>query len=147
MYRTLEYLRGVTPDECKRLRAAGIRHSNQLLHHLTLGIDRRTVSRRTGVSEPRLLQLARQAALLEVSGLDRHRPALHRLGIDGLKALKRQDPARLQESLVEALGLSGAPSLSTVQYWVSQARSIDVLEEDEAAASQVSPSLRGGLVM
>lgn len=129
MYRALEYLRGITPNECRRLRRIGVRHTNQLLHFLTLQIDRAKVSRRTGIPEPRLLELARQCGLLEVSGLDRHLDIIRRLGIDGLQDLGRQDPEKLRQTLVSVVGLAGAPSRSTVEYWVSQARSIDVLEE------------------
>ncbi|HEV2952928.1 MAG TPA: DUF4332 domain-containing protein [Candidatus Dormibacteraeota bacterium] len=141
MYRTLEYLRGIAPDECRRLRGLGVQHSNQLLHFLTLDIDRRKVSRKTGIPAPRLLQLARQCALLEISGIDRHLDVVHRLGIDGLKALKAEDAGALHDRLRSALGPVAAPQLTTVEYWISQARSIDILEEDVPAASEDSPSL------
>jgi hypothetical protein len=39
------------------------------------------------------------------------------------------------------LGPVAAPQLTTVEYWISQARSIDILEEDVPAASEDSPSL------
>jgi hypothetical protein len=141
--RALEHLRGITEEECLQLRARGIRHTNQLLHAASLGIDRDTVARRTGIPAPRLLEFAHQSALLEVSGIDTFIPVLRRLGITSQKALKRQDATDLHHRLVEALGFGGAPPFSEVEYWISQARSIDVIEElGEAEPVQAaSPSL------
>jgi hypothetical protein len=140
--KTLEYLRGISAEDCRRLRERGIRHTNQLLHAVTLDIDRQRLSRRTGISADRLLELGRQCALLEMSGMERYLPVVRRLGVTSLKVLKRADPADLHARVVEAVGLSGAPSLSMVQYWVSQARTCDTMEEPEAAPAQwESPAL------
>lgn len=140
--KSLEHLRGITPDDVRRLRERGIRHTNQLLHACTLGIDRDTIARRTGISPDRLLEFAHQCALLEVSSMDRWVPVMRRLGVGDLKVLRTQDPGELHGRLVEAVGLGGAPSRSTVEYWVSQARSIDMIEEPERdSALDVSPSI------
>ncbi|HKF75275.1 MAG TPA: DUF4332 domain-containing protein [Candidatus Dormibacteraeota bacterium] len=140
--KTLEYLRGISAEDCRKLRARGIRHTNQLLHAVTLQIDRDRLSARTGISAGRLLELGRQCALLEISGMERFLPIVRRLGITSLKILKRTDPAALHASVVDAAGLAGAPSLSMVQYWVSQARTCDTMEEpDEAPAQWESPNL------
>jgi hypothetical protein len=133
--KTLEYLRGISAEDCRRLRERGIRNTNQLLHVTTLDIDRRRLSARTGISADRLLELGRQCALLEVSGMERYLPIVRRLGILGLKDLKVAEPAWLHGQVVDAVGLAGAPSLQMVQYWVSQARTCDVLEEIEPEPS------------
>ena len=138
----LEYLRGISAEDCRKLRARGIRHTNQLLHATTLDIDRRRLSSRTGISAERLLELGRQCALLEISGMERYLPVIRRLAITSLKVLKRTDPDELHARVVDAVGLAGAPSRSMVQYWVSQARTCDTLEEPEAAPAQWdSPAL------
>jgi len=140
--KTLEYLRGISPDDCRKLRERGIRHTNQLLHAATLDIDRQRLSRRTGISADRLLELGRQCALLEISGMERFLPIVRRLGITSLKVLKRADPGELHARVVDAVGLGGAPSLSMVQYWVSQARTCDTMEEPDAVPAQWdSPAL------
>ncbi len=140
--KTLEYLRGISAEDCRKLRQRGIRHTNQLLHATTLDIDRQRLSSRTGISDGRLLEFGRQCALLEISGMERYLPVIRRLGITGLKALKRVDPARLHTQVVDAVGLAGAPTRAMVQYWVSQARTCDTLEEpDEAPAQWDSPNL------
>lgn len=142
--RTLEYLRGITAIDCRRLRARGIRHTNQLLHACTLEIDREKLAGKTGISADRLLEFAHQAALLEISGMDRYVPVIRRLGIVDLKRLRQADAAQLQGQLVDALGLAGSPTLSMVQYWVGQARSIDVIEQaGQESALDVSPSIYG----
>jgi hypothetical protein len=141
--RAIEHLRGATADDARRLRARGILHTNQLLHACTLEVDRKTLSRRTGISEERLLEFAHQSALLEISSLERWLPVVRRLGVTDLKILRQQDPEVLQRRIVEAVGLAGAPTISTVEYWIGQARSIDMIEEYAPSAAEVSPSLLG----
>jgi hypothetical protein len=133
MYRTLEYLRGISADDVRRLRSRGIHHTIQLLHRTSLGIDRERLSKRTGISTDRLLEFAHQCTLLEVSGMDRSLPVMRRLGVDSMKALRAQDPQELHAKLVDAIGLAGAPRFSDVQYWISQATALDIVEEPEPA--------------
>jgi hypothetical protein len=142
--KTLEYLRGISAEDCRRLRQREIWHTNLLLHATTLDVDRRRLSNRTGISADRLLELGRQCALLEISGMERFLPVLRRLGICSLKTLKRADAAELHAKVVDAIGLAGAPPLTMVEYWIGQARTCDTLEEpEEAAPAQVeSPSVR-----
>jgi Domain of unknown function (DUF4332) len=141
--RTLEYLRGISAEDCRKLRGRGIRHTNQLLHAVTLEIDRDWLAARTGISAERLLEFGRQCAMLEISGMDRFVPIIRRLGLTGLKQLKTTDPDELHTRVVDAVGMAGAPSRSMVQYWVSQARNCDMLEEPGGEPAQVaSPSVR-----
>ena len=137
MYRTLEYLRGISDDDVRRLRSRGIHHTNQLLHRTSLGIDRERLSKRTGITPERLLEFAHQCTLLEVSGMDRHLPVTHRLGINSMKDLRAQDARELHAKLVDAIGFGGAPSFSDVQYWISQATALDIIEEPEVESLPV----------
>lgn len=134
MYRTLEYLPGMTDGDVERLRSRGIRHTNQLLHRTSLGIDRDRLAKKTGISADRLLEFCHQCTMLEVSGMDRWLPLVRRLGINSMKDLRAQDASALHAKLVEAIGLAGAPGLSDVQYWISQATALDIIEEPEKAA-------------
>lgn len=134
MYRTLEYLPGMTDEDVERLRSRGIRHTNQLLHRTSLGIDRDRLAKKTGISADRLLEFCHQCTMLEVSGMDRWLPLVRRLGINSMKDLRAQDAPALHSKLVEAIGLAGAPGLSDVQYWISQATALDIIEEPEKAA-------------
>ena len=131
MYRTLEYLRGISDDDIRRLRARGIQHTNQLLHRTSLGIDRERLSKRTGITPERLLEFTHQCTLLEVSGMERCLPIIWRFGIESMRDLRAQDPFALHAKLVDAVGLAGAPSFSDVQYWISQATALDIVEEPE----------------
>ena len=131
MYRTLEYLSGVSDSDVARLRAAGIRHTNQLLHRTSLDIDRRRLAKKAGISPERLLEFVHQCTMLEVSGMDRWIPLMRRFGIESMGDLRAQDAKELHARLVEAIGLSGAPSLSDVQYWISQATPLDIVEPPE----------------
>ncbi len=133
MYRTLEYLPGITDGDVDRLRSRGIHHTNQLLHRTSLGIDRDRLAKKTGISADRLLEFAHQCTLLEVSGMERWLPLIRRIGINSMKDLHARDAVELHATLVEAIGLAGAPGLSDVQYWISQATALDIVEEPEKA--------------
>ena len=133
MYRTLEYLRGISADDIRKLRARGIYHTNQLLHRTSLGIDRDRLSKKTGITAERLLEFTHQCTMLEVSGMERCLPIVRRLGINSMDDLRAQEARNLHKQLVEAVGLAGAPSLSDVQYWISQATALDIVEEPEPA--------------
>ena len=128
MYRTLEYLRGISDDDVSRLRSRGIHHTNQLLHRTSLGIDRERLSKKSGISTDRLLDFAHQCTLLEVSGMERALPVIRRLGINSMPDLRAQDARALHAKVVDAVGLAGAPSISDVQYWISQATALDIVE-------------------
>jgi hypothetical protein len=130
MMKRLEYLNGITDQECDLLRALGVRHTNQLVHATTLVIDRERIERRCGIPEERLYALGQQASLMEISGLQRHLRVVMRLGISTLRQLAETDPAELHQQLVDAIGI-GTPTTSDVQYWVSQARYINVVEDHE----------------
>jgi Domain of unknown function (DUF4332) len=129
MYRTLEYLRGISDDDARRLRSRGVQHTNQLLHRTSLAIDRERLSKKTGISPDRLLEFAHQCTMLEVSGMERHLPVIRRFGIESMKSLRARDAGELHAKLVDAIGLGGAPSLHDVQYWISQATALDIVEE------------------
>jgi hypothetical protein len=138
LYRTLEYLNGISDDDVARLRSVGIRHTNQLLHRASLDIDRQRLSKKTGISADRLLEFAHQCTLQEVSGMDRWLPLMRRLGIVTMKDLRAQDARSIHATLLESIGLAGAPSVSDVQYWISQATALDIVEElEEVKARRV----------
>jgi hypothetical protein len=131
VYRTLEYLRGISADDIRKLRARGIQHTNQLMHRTSLGIDRERLSKRTGITTERLLEFTHQCTMLEVSGMERCLPIIRRFGIESMAELRAQDAKELHARLVNAVGLAGAPSLSDVEYWISQATALDIVEEPE----------------
>ena len=131
VYRTLEYLNGISNSDVARLRAVGIQHTNQLLHRASLDIDRKRLSKKTGITPERLFEFVNQCTLLEVSGMDRWIPLVRRLGISSMRDLRAQDAHTLHSALVEAIGLAGAPSLSDVQYWIGQASGLDIIEAPE----------------
>jgi hypothetical protein len=131
MMTRLEYLRGITDEECDALRSLGVWHTNQLIHATTLVIDRERIEKRVGIPVERLHTLGQQASLMEISGLERHLSLIMRLGISTLRQLASSDPEELHRRLINAIGLTTAPSLSDVQYWISQARYIDIVEDAE----------------
>jgi hypothetical protein len=78
--------------------------------------------------------------------MERYLPVIRRLGVTHLKQLKRVEAEDLHEKVVDAVGLAGAPSLTMVQYWISQARTCDTLEDPAGTPAQLeSPSLVAAL--
>ena len=134
MYRTLEYLPGISDDDVRRLRSRGIHHTNALLHRTSLGIDRTRLAKRTGISADRLLEFAHQCTLLEISGMDRQLPVIRRLGIQSMRDMRSQDASALHARILDAVGLAGAPTYSDVEYWISQATALDIVEEPPTRA-------------
>jgi hypothetical protein len=51
-----------------------------------------------------------------------------------MKDLRAQEAAQLHAKLVDAIGLAGAPTLSDVQYWISQTTALDIVEEPDEKA-------------
>jgi hypothetical protein len=51
-----------------------------------------------------------------------------------MKDLRAEDARALQGKVVDAVGLAGAPSFSDVQYWISQATALNIVEEPEPTA-------------
>ena len=131
VYRTLEYLNGISDEDVRRLRSVGIRHTNQFMHRASLDIDRKRLFKKTGIPTDRLLEFAHQCTMLEVSGMERWLQLARRLGINSMQDLRAQDPNELHARLLEAIGLAGAPSLSDVEYWISQSTALNIIEEPE----------------
>jgi hypothetical protein len=131
VYRTLEYLSGISGSDVARLHAVGIRHTNQLLHRASLDIDRIRLSKKTGISKARLFEFVNQCTLLEVSGMERWVQLVRRLGITSMGDLRAQDAKALHARLVESIGLAGAPRVTDVEYWIGQASGLDIVEEPE----------------
>jgi hypothetical protein len=48
-----------------------------------------------------------------------------------MRDLRAQDARVLHAKVVDAVGLAGAPSFSDVQYWISQATALDIVEAPE----------------
>jgi hypothetical protein len=111
----------------------GIKHTNQLVHRTSLDIDRKRLSKRTGITTERLLAFAHQCMLMEISGMERHLQTVRRFGVETIKDLRAQDADELHRKLVDAVGLAGAPGRSDVQYWISQTSALDIIEEPEPA--------------
>ena len=65
--------------------------------------------------------------------MERWIPLLRRLGILSMHDLRKQDAKALHARLLEAIGLAGAPTLSDVEYWISQATALDIVEAPEPA--------------
>jgi hypothetical protein len=68
---------------------------------------------------------------MEVSGMEHHLQTIRRFGIETMNDLRAQDAEGLHSRLADAVGLAGAPSRSDVQYWISQATALDIIEEPE----------------
>ena len=68
--------------------------------------------------------------------MERHLQTVRRFGVETMNDLRAQDANDLHAKLADAVGLAGAPSRSDVQYWISQATALDIIEEPETTTTR-----------
>src|SRR5258708_40093799 len=105
VYRTLEYLYGISDSDVRRLRAVGIHHTNQLLHRTSLEIDRKRLAKKTGITNERLFEFVNQCALRDDSALERWIDLMSRFAISTMKDLPAHDAGQLHSRRADATGL------------------------------------------
>ena len=130
-------LRGMTDRVRAKLKRQGITYTDQLLEAIGRTSRRRQLAARCGIEAALLERLACRADLTRIKGIGAiFTDMLELLGVDRTLRLARQDPALLHRALVElnaALRLARrAPTAEEVQHWITQARSLPHLVEDDA---------------
>ena len=129
-------LRGMTDRVRAKLKRHGITYTDQLLEGAGRASRRWQLAARSGIEAALLGRLACRADLTRINGIGAiFADMLELLGVDRSVRLARQDPAELHRALVElnaALRLARrAPTADEVQHWITQARSLPQLIEDD----------------
>jgi hypothetical protein len=120
-------LYGVKPDLEARLRAQGIKDSNDLLLRCKSECDLNDLARTIGVERETLVQLVHRADLARIRGIgEAYMALLEAGGIASMKDLASSSPEALRARLTrindEHRFVGRIPALAMVNGWVSKAQ-------------------------
>lgn len=126
---TLRELRGMTPQIETKLKALGIKNSDDLLAMAKTPAARRDLAAKLGVDPSVVLELANRADLARVHGVGGvYSDLLEAAGVDTVKELARRNPENLHAAIVNLNAekrLAGrVPSLNMVSAWIEQAKTL-----------------------
>jgi hypothetical protein len=119
----------VTASELTALKNAGIKTAAALLEAAKTPKDRKVLSKKTGVDQKRLLELANRADRMRVKGLGKEYAALLcAVGVDTVRELKYRNPGKLAEALATANKkrklVRLVPTGKAVGRWIEEAKKL-----------------------
>ena len=125
----IDKIEGIGSSYAKKLQAAGIRKTSQLLEQCAGAKGRKAVAGRTGLDEQQLLKWANMADLMRIAGVgEEFSELLEAAGVDTVKELRNRRPDTLTAKMAEvnqARRLTRqVPGLKQVTKWVAQAKSL-----------------------
>jgi len=123
-------VQGIGPSFAEKLAAAKIGTTDDLLTHCGDPKGRKALAEKTGVDESRLLKWANMADMMRVSGIGgQYSELLEASGVDTVKELATRNAENLAAKMKEIndqKNLANAtPSVSQVEKWVREAKSLD----------------------
>jgi len=126
----IEDIEGVGPAFAKKLSAANIRTTRDLLKQCASRKGRKDVAEKADVSEKHLLKWANLADLMRISGIaTQFSELLEAAGVDTVKELRNRNAANLAAKMQEVNAAKKltrrTPALSVVEGWVDQAKTLD----------------------
>lgn len=128
----IEEIEGIGPASAKKLAAANIANTDDLLKLCCDAKGRKATAAATGVSEGQLLKWANMADLMRISGVgSEFSELLEAAGVDTVKELRNRNAENLATRMTEVNETKKltrtVPSAKTVDGWVAQAKSLDPL--------------------
>lgn len=122
-------IEGIGPTYASNLTGRGIKTTEGLLKAAASRKGREELSEQTGISNHLILEWANRADLMRVKGVgEEYSDLLEAAGVDTVKELAYRNPDNLHKSLLitnnEKRLVRRPPSLSEVQSWVSQSKSL-----------------------
>jgi predicted flap endonuclease-1-like 5' DNA nuclease len=122
-------IKGVGPTYAKKLRDEGIKTTDDLLEAGATKKGRKELAEKTGIAERSILEWVNKADLFRIQGIgEEYSDLLEAAGVDTVVELSRRNPENLHATLmgineVKSL-VKRAPTLSSVEDWVDQAKSL-----------------------
>lgn len=122
-------IEGIGPVFAEKLRKHGIRSTEALLKAGADPAGRRQLATGTGLDEDDILGWVNRADLMRVKGVgEEYSDLLEKSGVDTVKELRRRNPENLYKTMAsvneEKRLVRRAPSLSEVERWVDEAKSL-----------------------
>ncbi len=128
----IDKIEGIGATYARKLQAAGIRKTSQLLAECASARGRKAVAGRTGLDEGQLLKWTNMADLMRIAGVgEEFSELLEAAGVDTVKELRNRRAEALTAKMAEvnqAKRLTRqVPGLKQVTRWVEQAKSLPPL--------------------
>lgn len=123
----IEEIEGIGPAYGKKLAAAGVKTTNELLKRGGKPAGRKELETATGISHAQILKWCNLADLMRVKGIGKQfSELLEAAGVDTIKELKNRNAANLAAKMKEVNDAKKlcrvAPSEKLVTDWVAQAK-------------------------
>ena len=123
----IDEIEGIGPVYRESLQKAGVTSTDDLLENCAKPAGRKTMAEKTGLSEKQILGWTNMADLMRVSGVGRqYAELLEASGVDTIKELRNRNPENLATAMqtvnAEKNLAKTAPTTTTVEKWVSQAK-------------------------
>ncbi len=132
MSNKIEQIEGVGEAYAKKLNAAGIKTTADLLAKCAKKSGREKLAEETGISEKLILKWTNHADLFRINGIaGQFAELLEAAGVDTVKELRHRVPANLHAKVVEtneAKNLCNrVPSLAELEKMIAQAKELEPL--------------------
>ena len=126
----IDEIEGIGPANRESLLKAGVTSTDDLLENCANPAGRKAMAEKTGLSEKKILGWTNMADLMRVSGVGRqYAELLEASGVDTIKELRNRNPENLATAMQtvnsEKNLAKTAPTTTTVEKWVSQAKETD----------------------
>ncbi len=125
----LTKIEGIGANYAEKLKAEGISTTESLLEKGATPAGRNKIIESTGISKKLVLRWINMADLFRIKGVgEEYADLLEAAGVDTVPELAQRNAANLFEKMTEVNEkkklVRGLPSLSTVEGWVEQAKSL-----------------------
>ena len=126
----IEEIEGIGPFNAKKLSAAKIETTADILDFCACAKGRKETAEKTGCSEKELLTWANKADLMRIKGVaEEYSDLLEQSGVDTVKELRTRRADNLTVKMTEVNEVKNLtralPSEKTVQGWIDQAKEIE----------------------
>lgn len=125
----IEDIEGVGPTYAKKLVAAGIKTTEDILDAGATANGRKEVAEKTGISESLILEWVNLSDLFRIKGVgEEYSDLLEEAGVDTVVELARRNPENLCAKIMEINEakklVRRPPTLENVKSWVEQAKKL-----------------------
>ena len=125
----IEDIEGIGPTYAKKLVAAGIKITDELLDAGATANGREELSEKTGISETLILEWVNLSDLMRIMGVgEEYSDLLEEAGVDTVVELAQRNPDNLCAKILEINEdkklVRRPPTLENVKSWVEQAKKL-----------------------
>jgi predicted flap endonuclease-1-like 5' DNA nuclease len=122
-------IEGIGPTYAKKLNAAGVKTTDDLLEAGSLPKGRENLAEKTGISATLILEWVNLADLFRINGVgEEYSDLLEEAGVDTVVELSRRNPENLHAKICEINEekklVRRPPTLNDVRTWIAQAKTL-----------------------